>query len=152
MTLRIAQVAPLWMPIRQSTYGGIELLLQLLCDELVDRSHDVTLFASADSDTKARLVPVVETNLCDLMAEGHAWCYEYYVNSMLADIARMHHEFDLIHYHCSTAWLPTSTLIKARALFTMHGAPHVDDEWTLRRWPNIAVSGVQPLSDAGAGT
>jgi glycosyltransferase involved in cell wall biosynthesis len=142
MSLRIAQVAPLWLPIRQSTYGGIELLLQLLCDGLVERSHDVTLFASADSSTKAKLVPVVETNLCDLMAEGRAWCYEYYINSMLAEIASMQHEFDLIHYHCFPAWLPTSTLIKARALFTMHGVPHVDDEWTLSRWPNIAVSGV----------
>jgi glycosyltransferase involved in cell wall biosynthesis len=142
MSLRIAQAAPLWMPIRQSTYGGIELLLKLLCDGLVERDHNVTLFASADSDTKARLVPVVGANLCDLMAAGRAWSYEYYINAMLAEIGRRQHQFDLIHYHCSTALLPASSLITARALFTMHGKPHVDDEWTLRRWPSVAVNGV----------
>ncbi|MEQ1860620.1 MAG: glycosyltransferase family 4 protein [Chthoniobacteraceae bacterium] len=142
MSLRIAQVAPLWTPIPPRTYGGIELLLKLLCDELVERSHDVTLFASADCHTRARLVPVVDTNLTELLTEGRGYCYEYYTNSMLAEVAARQGEFDLIHFHCSTAWLPGATMLKTPSLFTMHTQPHHDDEWAMRRWPNVAVNGI----------
>src|SRR5262245_53223156 len=105
-SLRIAQVAPLWTPIPPRTYGGIEILLKLLCDELTGRGHDVTLFASADCATRARLHPVVEENLADLLKEGRGYCYEYYTNSLFAEVLRSQREFDVIHLHCSTAWLP----------------------------------------------
>lgn len=49
--MRIAQVAPLWERVPPPAYGGIELVVGLLCDELVRRGHDVTLFASGDSIT-----------------------------------------------------------------------------------------------------
>src|SRR6187551_2194814 len=94
--LRIAQVAPLWTPIPPRTYGGIEVLLKLLCDELVDRGHEVTLFASAECATKARLHPVVEENLGDLLKEGRGYCYEYYTNSMMAEVLRAQREFDVV--------------------------------------------------------
>ena len=68
--LRIAQIAPLWTPIPPSTYGGIELLLALLCDELADRGHEVTLFASGDCTSKARLEAVIPENLSTLMGRG----------------------------------------------------------------------------------
>lgn len=142
MSLRIALAAPLWTPIPPHTYGGIELLLKLLADELVERGHDVTLFASADSHSRAKIVPVVESNLSDLLTEGRGYCYEYYTNSMLADIAARQIEFDLIHFHCSTAWLPSATMLKTPSLFTVHTQPHHDDEWVLRRWPKVAVNGI----------
>lgn len=142
MSLRIAQVAPLWTPIPPHTYGGIELLMKLLADELVERGHEVSLFASADSHSRARLIPVVETNLSDLLTEGRGYCYEYYTNSMLADVAARQSEFDVIHFHCSTAWLPSATMLKTPSLFTMHTQPHHDDEWVLRRWPQVAVNGI----------
>jgi glycosyltransferase involved in cell wall biosynthesis len=142
MKLRIAQVAPLWTPIPPRTYGGIELLLKLLTDELVDRGHDVTLFASGDCSTRGRLHPVVEMNLSDLLAKGAGYGYEYYTNSMLAEVARMQGEFDIIHFHCSTAWLPTAANLRTPPLFTIHTFPHVDDEWVFRRWPNVAVNGI----------
>jgi len=142
MTLRLAQVAPLWTPIPPRTYGGIELLLKLLCDELVERGHDVTLFASADCHTHAKLAPVVETNLSDLLGEGRGYCYEYYTNSMLAEIAARQGEFDVIHFHCSTAWLPSAAALRTPSVFTMHTQPHHDDEWVLRRWPRVAVNGI----------
>src|SRR6187402_2528862 len=107
MKPRIAQIAPLWTPIPPRTYGGIELLLKLLTDELVSRGHDVTLFASGDCSTSGKLHPVVEMNLSDLLAKGAGYCYEYYTNSMIAEVARLQSDFDLIHFHCSTAWLPT---------------------------------------------
>jgi glycosyltransferase involved in cell wall biosynthesis len=140
--LRIALAAPLWTPIPPRTYGGIELLLKLLADELVARGHEVTLFASGDCATTAELVPVVETNLSDLLTEGRGYCYEYYTNSMLAEIARREREFDVVHFHCSTAWLPIAAILRTPALFTLHTLPHHDDEWVLRRWPDVAVNGI----------
>jgi glycosyltransferase involved in cell wall biosynthesis len=142
MKLRIAQVAPLWTPIPPRTYGGIELLLKLLTDELVEQGHDVTLFASGDCSTRARLQPVVEMNLSDLLAKGAGYCYEYYTNSMLAEVTRMQVEFDIIHFHCSTAWLPTAANLQTPSLFTIHTLPLVDDEWVFRRWPSVAVNGI----------
>jgi glycosyltransferase involved in cell wall biosynthesis len=142
MKLRIAQVAPLWTPIPPRTYGGIELLLKLLTDELVERGHDVTLFASADCSTRGRLQPVVEMNLSDLLAKGAGYCYEYYTNSMLAEVTRMQGEFDIIHLHCSTAWLPSAANLRTPSLFTIHTLPHQDDEWVFRRWPQVAVNGI----------
>ena len=53
--MRIAQVAPLAERIPPIAYGGIELVVALLTDELVRRGHEVTLFASGDSQTLAKL-------------------------------------------------------------------------------------------------
>jgi len=140
--VRIALAAPLWTPIPPRTYGGIELLLKLLADELVERGHEVTLFASAECSTRAQLAPVVEINLSDLLVGGGGYCYEYYTMSMLAEISQRQAEFDLVHFHCSTAWLPVGAMLKTPALFTMHTLPHLDDEWVLRRWPQVAVNGI----------
>ncbi len=78
--LRIAQIAPLWTAIPPSTYGGIELLLALLCDGLTARGHDVTLFASGDCRTAAKLRAIIPVNLSDLMARGDAMMHDYYMN------------------------------------------------------------------------
>jgi glycosyltransferase involved in cell wall biosynthesis len=143
MKLRIAQVAPLWTPIPPKTYGGIELLIKLMTDELTERGHEVTLFASGDCSTRGKLHPVVETNLSDLLADGAGYCFEYYTNSMLAEVTRMQREFDFIHFHCSTAWLPTVAAgVRTPSLFTIHTFPHQDDEWVFRRWPEVAVNGI----------
>ncbi len=140
--LRIAQVAPLWTPIPPRTYGGIELIMKLLVDELVARGHQVTLFGSADSATAATLRPVVEANLLDWFAEGKGCCFEYYAASAMAQVLRAQSEFDVIHYHLGAAWLPLAALAAAPGLFTLHTAPHVDDEWVLRRWPEVALAGI----------
>ena len=56
--MRIAQVAPLWERVPPPGYGGVELVVGLLTDELVRRGHEVTLFASGDSLTLANLESV----------------------------------------------------------------------------------------------
>jgi glycosyltransferase involved in cell wall biosynthesis len=56
--MRIAQVAPLWETVPPVAYGGIELVVALLTEELVRRGHEVTLFASGDSTTSAKLEAV----------------------------------------------------------------------------------------------
>src|SRR5205823_7678554 len=59
--MRIALIAPVWFPVPPTGYGGIEWIVWLLADGLVDAGHDVTLFASGDSRTKARLHWVYES-------------------------------------------------------------------------------------------
>ena len=142
MKLRIAQVAPLWTPIPPRTYGGIELLMKLLIDELVARGHEVTLFASGDCATAGRLRPVIETNLSDLIAAEKAYCFEYYANATMAEVLAAQDQFDLVHFHLSSAWLPLAAPMKTKALFTMHTCPHHDDEWAMRRSPGVAVNGI----------
>jgi hypothetical protein len=61
--MRIAQIAPLWECVPPPAYGGTELVVSLLTDELVRRGHDVTLFASGDSETLAKLEPGCEKAL-----------------------------------------------------------------------------------------
>lgn len=75
--LRIAQVAPLWTRIPPATYGGIELLMKLLIDDLVGRGHEVTLFASGDCSTAAKLHPVCDVNLTEACQRSEAYCFEY---------------------------------------------------------------------------
>jgi glycosyltransferase involved in cell wall biosynthesis len=149
--LRIAQVAPLWTPIPPRTYGGIELLMKLHIDELVARGHDVTLFSSADCKTAGRLHEVVEMNLTDLVTEGKAFMFEYYANSMMAEVLRVQDEFDILHFHLSAAWLPLAATARTPALFTMHTCVHLDDEWVMRRWPRVAVNGISRCQMHGVG-
>jgi glycosyltransferase involved in cell wall biosynthesis len=58
--LRIAEIAPPWVSVPPPSYGGIELVVALIADGLVDRGHDVTLFASGGSKTKGTLVSPLE--------------------------------------------------------------------------------------------
>ena len=56
--MRIAQISPLFESVPPLLYGGTERIVQFLTEELVRLGHEVTLFASADSRTSARLVPI----------------------------------------------------------------------------------------------
>jgi glycosyltransferase involved in cell wall biosynthesis len=140
--LRIAQVAPLWTRIPPASYGGIELLMKLLIDQLVAEGHDVTLFASGDCFTAAKLHPVCELNLTETCERAEAYCYEYYASSAMAEVLSRAADFDVIHYHLSTAWLPLAATSKTPGLFTIHTCPHVDDEFVFRRWPQVPVNGI----------
>ena len=151
LPLRIAQLAPLWTRIPPATYGGIELLMKLLIDDLVARGHEVTLFASGDCFTEAKLHPVMELNLTETTERGEAYCYEYYMSSAMAEVQARAGDFDIIHYHLSTAWLPLAATTPAPGLFTVHTCPHVDDEFVFKRWPQVAVNGISECQMHGAG-
>ena len=116
--------------------------MKLLIDELVARGHEVTLFSSGDCFTDARLHPICELNLTETMARGEAYCYEYYASSAMAEVLGRTGDFDFIHYHLSTAWLPLAATTRTPGLFTIHTCPHVDDEFVFHRWPQVAVNGI----------
>ncbi|MEO6789007.1 MAG: glycosyltransferase family 4 protein [Chthoniobacteraceae bacterium] len=148
--LRIAQVAPLWTPIPPSTYGGIELLLALLCDELVARGHEVTLFASGDCRTSAKLRAVIPVNLGELMSRGDALMYEYYMNAAMAAVLAAQDEFDVVHCHLPPAWLPFAAAMRTPCTFTLHTSPHTDDEWAMRNFPGAHVVAISHAQVAAA--
>lgn len=137
--LRIAQVAPLWTKVPPATYGGIELLVGLLSDELARRGHEVTLFATSDSSTAGSLRAVCDGNVLDGMARGAVADYEYYANAAVAGALRAAEEFDLLHFHIGNPWIPMGALAKTPALFTMHTQLGVDDEWILKKNPQASV-------------
>jgi len=92
--VRIAVVAPVWFPVPPTGYGGIELVVALLADGLVERGHDVTLFASGGSRTKAALITPMDEppNPSDL---GNPWIDAFHA---LATYSRVD-GFDVVHDH-----------------------------------------------------
>ncbi len=140
--LRIAQVAPLWASIPPATYGGIELIVHLLTNELVRRGHDVTLFASGDSRTDAKLRAVCDENVMALMEKNGASLYEYYANSAAADALRNPDEFDIVHFHAGNSLVPVASLVRTTTVFTMHTFPSADEKWMFARYPNANIVGI----------
>lgn len=140
--LRIAQVAPLWTSIPPVTYGGAELVVHWLTEELVKRGHDVTLFASGDSNTNARLRAVCRFNVVEAMAQGQAHEYDHYANRSLVEAIRESENFDVIHCHLGYRQIPLALLSKTAVLFTPHTLPFADDLWMLKQYPNVAIAAV----------
>jgi glycosyltransferase involved in cell wall biosynthesis len=116
--MRIAQVAPLWEQVPPPGYGGIELVVGHLTDELVRRGHTVTLFASGDSETLANLESVVPRSIrTDPDADDPA----VYDALQLHRVKDMADQFDLIHFH---TWVPPFQLTEAihtPTTYTLHG-------------------------------
>src|SRR3954468_21202880 len=104
--MRIAQVAPLAEAVPPRNYGGTERVVSYLTEELVARGHDVTLFASGDSETKARLVPV-----CPRALRTDPGCVDSLVHHlvMIEQVVRRRREFDLVHFHVDYLHFPMSS-------------------------------------------
>ena len=115
--MRIAQVAPPWLAVPPKRYGGIEWVIALLADGLVDDGHDVTLFATGDSTTKAKLEYVYEK------APGSEA-----INSIMHDTLhtllafRDPSQFDVYHVHIPFSALVAGTLSGVPVVHTLHGA------------------------------
>jgi len=140
--LRIAQIAPLWTQVPPHTYGGIELVVNLLTEELVRRGHEVTLFASGDSRTSGKLHAVCETHMLDLMARAGAGTYEYYANAAVAEALRRAGDFDILHFHIGTQWLALGAVTPTPSVFTIHTFLSEDDVWAARHYPQVTVAGI----------
>jgi glycosyltransferase involved in cell wall biosynthesis len=140
--LRIAIVAPLWTRVPPARYGGTELIVHLLTEELVARGHDVTLFASGDSVTTATLRATCEVNLLQAMAQGSAYEYEPYANAAFAEVLRNAGAFDIIHCHLGAAQLPLAALSPTPVLYTLNNVPTLDEHWVLARHPEIAIAAI----------
>jgi glycosyltransferase involved in cell wall biosynthesis len=149
--MRIAQVAPLYESVPPALYGGTERIVAYLTDELVAEDHNVTLFASGDSRTRARLVPCapralrLDPDCVDPLAHHMV---------MLDEVAKRQDEFDVIHYHVDYLHFPVSRFSHTPRVTTLHGRLDIPDLVPLYRAyadePLVSISDSQrkPLPDA----
>jgi len=107
--LRIAQVAPLWFSLPPIKYGGTERIAYYLTEELVRRGHDVTLFASGDSKTSAKLVPGWPRALVHETYDGKplSWNQPVFTLLNISMAFERAEDFDIIHLHENAAALST---------------------------------------------
>ncbi len=141
--MRIAQVAPLWERVPPPAYGGIELVVGLLTDELVRRGHEVTLFASGDSISLAKLESVHPQAL---RLDPTIKEYGIYEMLQMSRVYEKASEFDIIHSHMGCAALPYTKLVKTPTVHTLHGIFTPDNEKMFthaRSQPYVSISDAQ---------
>ncbi len=116
--MRIAQVAPLFEAVPPRLYGGTERVVYSLAEELVAMGHDVTLFASGDSITAAKLVAIRQQAI-RLDPSVRDWVAHYM--RMMELVCRQAAEFDVLHFH--TDYFPLSLFSRQKTPFvtTLHG-------------------------------
>lgn len=141
--MRIAQIAPLWETVPPPAYGGIELVVSLLTEELVRRGHEVTLFASGDSVTTAQLESVHPQAL-----RLDSKIKEYGIYEML-NVSKAYgraKEFDIIHSHVGCGALPYAPLVETPTVHTLHGIFTPDNEKMFtyaQKQPFVSISDSQ---------
>lgn len=141
--MRIAQVAPLWERVPPPGYGGIELIVGLLTDELVRRGHEVTLFASGDSQTLANLSSVHE---CALRLDSRIKEPGIYDMLQMGRVYGQAAAFDVIHSHVGCVALPYTELVQVPTVHTLHGIFTPDNSKLYKQFasqPYISISNAQ---------
>ena len=122
--MRIAQVSPLYESCPPHLYGGTERVVSYLTEELVRQGHEVTLFASGDSQTNAILRAP-----CDRALRLSPKCKDslaYHLIS-LNRVARRADAFDIIHFHTDYLHFPLFAQRSRKTLTTMHGRLDLPD-------------------------
>ena len=147
--MRIAHVAPLYESVPPKLYGGTERIVSYLTEALVDLGHDVTLFASGDSQTSAKLVPGRE---CALRLDPRPLKSETAAHlSMLAEVRERADEFDIIHFHLSH-FLHFSFFqdMADRTVTTPHGRlDYVDLAPAYRKFPRFPMISISRSQRSG---
>lgn len=149
--MRIAQVAPLIESCPPRLYGGTERIVSYLTEELIALGHEVSLFASGDSQSLARLIAPCERALRLDPTEPDPLAYQ---TIQLNRIASMADEFDMVHFHTDFIHFPLFAKAPHKTLTTMHGRldlthlPPVFAEFPMM--PVVSISGDQrrPLPSA----
>src|SRR4051794_5263998 len=124
MPLRIAQISPLAETVPPESYGGTERIVSYLTEELVGLGHDITLFASGGSATKAKLVPVSEQSL-----RSDPSVKDPLTRTIveLEEVLKRTRDFDLIHFHDGYVHFPLSRRLQIPSVTTMHGRMDLPD-------------------------
>ncbi|AJX77214.1 glycosyl transferases group 1 family protein [Burkholderia pseudomallei MSHR7498] len=154
--MRIAQIAPLYEAVPPKLYGGTERVVSYLTEALVEMGHDVTLFASGDSVTSARLEAAwpralrLDPSIRDAMAPHMR---------LLEQVARAAHTFDILHFHLDYLPFPLLSRLDAPFVTTLHGRLDLPElQPVFDAFPNAPVVSISdsqrtPLPQAGwAGT
>jgi glycosyltransferase involved in cell wall biosynthesis len=142
--MRIAQVAPLHESVPPKRYGGTERVVSLLTEELVAAGHDVTLYATGDSETRAELRSVCARGIREdpdcVDPLGIHFC-------MLEKLLRDAPDLDLVHFHTDILHLPFLRRLQCPYLTTLHGRldlPHLDEVYAVYcESPVVSISNAQ---------
>jgi glycosyltransferase involved in cell wall biosynthesis len=146
--MRIAQVAPLYESVPPALYGGTERVVSYLTEELVREGHEVTLFASGDSTTAAKLIPP-----CKRALRLDPDCQDslaYHI-IMLEEVFRRAHNFDIVHFHIDYLHFPVSRRTRVANITTLHGRLDLPEHAAVyRRFPDMPLVSIsdaqrQPL-------
>jgi glycosyltransferase involved in cell wall biosynthesis len=113
--VKIAVVAPVWFAVPPTRYGGIEWIVSLLADGLVDADHEVTLFASGDSTTKAELVSVFAE-----APSQHIGKTSYELHHALACF-EISDRFDVVNDHSGPLSATLGGAVETPVVHTVHG-------------------------------
>jgi glycosyltransferase involved in cell wall biosynthesis len=136
MKMRIAQIAPLAEAVPPKFYGGTERVVSWLTEELVQKGHEVTLFASGDSFTSARLVPGSHQGLRLLGIRDHTASQIV----MLDRVRKMADEFDVIHCHIDILQYPLFQDLSHKLVTTLHGRLDLPDfHPVFRAYPHMPL-------------
>jgi glycosyltransferase involved in cell wall biosynthesis len=142
--MKIAQIAPLIESVPPRLYGGTERIVSYLTEELVALGHDVTLFASGDSITAAKLVACVPQALrLDASVRDSI---PYYM-LMLDRVRQRAADFDVLHFHIDQFHFPLFRTLAGRTVTTLHGRQDLPDLLALYvgfdDMPLVSISGAQ---------
>jgi glycosyltransferase involved in cell wall biosynthesis len=122
--MKIAQIAPLMESVPPRLYGGSERIVSYLTEELVRLGHEVTLFASGDSVSRANLVPCVPQAL---RLDANVRDFIPYYMLMLDRVRELAEEFDILHFHIDQFHFPLFRPIAERTVTTLHGRQDLHD-------------------------
>jgi glycosyltransferase involved in cell wall biosynthesis len=142
--MRIAQVAPLIESVPPKHYGGTERIVSYLTEELVRAGHDVTLFASGDSITRARLIPACRGSL-----RLNKHCVDHLAHHlvMMDQVLEHARNFDVIHFHTDYLHFPVARYVPVPHVTTLHGRLDLPDLIPVydrfRDIPVISISNAQ---------
>lgn len=135
--MKIAQIAPLAESVPPHRYGGTERIVSYLTEELVRQGHSVTLFASGDSNTAARLIPVSRAALRLDPRVSDALPYHL---CLLEHVRQHASEFDVLHFHIDLYQFPLLRMIQTPAVTTLHGRLDLPDLLPFYRlFPDVPV-------------
>ena len=139
--MRIAQLAPLYEAVPPLGYGGTERVVAALCDALVDRGHDVTLFATGGSITSARLESIGTAPLRMRMSRQEMIDVAPHLHlQMLGEVFHRACDFDVIHSHLDLWTLAFAQNTTTPTVLTMHGRLDLDHvRRTLPLYPDVPV-------------
>lgn len=142
--MKIAQVAPLYESVPPKYYGGTERVVSYLTEELVREGYDVTLFASGDSVTKARLVAPCH---CSLRLNKSSMDQLVHHVVQVENVFRDSSRFDIIHFHLDYLHFPVARRQTTPVVTTLHGRLDIPDLVPLYRefsdMPVVSISDAQ---------
>lgn len=128
LSMKIAQVSPLYESVPPKLYGGTERVVSFLTEELVRLGHDVTLFASGDSLTSAKLISPCQKAL---RLNSHSTDSLVYHMLQLQQVSEYLEDFDIVHYHVDFIHFPFSRRLSIPQLTTLHGRLDLPDLFPL---------------------